>query len=203
MSELYARIEGLCKENGISVTQLCRETKINRSILTELKKGRTKYLSFETLRKISDYFKVPLDQFKETDMTTINKIISLLDEKDLNQKDLTDYLGISKSAFSAWKSGTSHSYNKYLGKIAEFLNTPPSELIGWTPKAAAPAASEKQLSDHRMKYELWDVYETEIFDTGEILCASDDMAEIRLAAKEHIRNTNGECRLFVKEWLDK
>ena len=52
-----------------------------------------------------------------------------------------------------------------------------------------------------MKYELWDVYETEIFDTGELLCASDDMAEIRAAAKERIKDTDGECNLFVKEWL--
>ena len=53
-----------------------------------------------------------------------------------------------------------------------------------------------------MKYELWDVYETEIFDTGELLCASDDMAEIRAAAKERIKDTDGECKLFVKEWLN-
>ena len=52
-----------------------------------------------------------------------------------------------------------------------------------------------------MKYELWDIYETEIFDTGELLCTSDDMAEIRAAAKERIKDTDGECKLFVKEWL--
>lgn len=52
-----------------------------------------------------------------------------------------------------------------------------------------------------MKYELWDVYETEIFDTGELICSSDDMAEIRAAAKERIKDTDGECKLFVKEWL--
>jgi hypothetical protein len=60
-----------------------------------------------------------------------------------------------------------------------------------------------------MKYELWDVYETEIFDTGEplymtgeLLCMSDDMAEIKAAAKERIADTDGECRLFVREWLN-
>lgn len=53
-----------------------------------------------------------------------------------------------------------------------------------------------------MKYELWDVYETEIFNTGELLCTSDSMAEIRAAAKERIEDTDGECRLLVKEWLD-
>lgn len=52
-----------------------------------------------------------------------------------------------------------------------------------------------------MKYELWDIYETEVFDCGELLCKSDDMAEIKAAAKERIKDTDGECKLFVKEWL--
>lgn len=34
-----------------------------------------------------------------------------------------------------------------------------------------------------MKYELFDLYETETEECGELICASDDMAEIRLAAK--------------------
>lgn len=41
----------------------------------------------------------------------------------------------------------------------------------------------------------WEVY-------GELLCTSDDMAEIRAAAKERIKDTDGECKLFVREWLD-
>ena len=52
------------------------------------------------------------------------------------------------------------------------------------------------------KYELYDIYETEVFDFGELLCKSDDMAEIKAAAKERIKDTNGECKLFVKEWLN-
>ncbi len=51
------------------------------------------------------------------------------------------------------------------------------------------------------KYELWDIYETDIFDTGELICTSDSMEEIRLAAKDRISETDGECKLYVKEWL--
>ncbi len=51
------------------------------------------------------------------------------------------------------------------------------------------------------KYELYDIYETEVFEFGELLCASDDMAEIKAAAKERMKDTDGECKLFVKEWL--
>ena len=51
------------------------------------------------------------------------------------------------------------------------------------------------------KYELWDLYETEIVDCGELLITSDDMAEIRQFAKQYVKDTDGECKLFVKEWI--
>ncbi|MBQ6674672.1 MAG: LexA family transcriptional regulator [Ruminococcus sp.] len=54
-------------------------------------------------------------------MSIIDKIISILDEKCLSQKDLTDYLGIDKSTFSQWKAGKSQSFSRYLQQIADFL----------------------------------------------------------------------------------
>lgn len=63
-------------------------------------------------------------------MDTINKIIKLLDKKNLNQKALTDFLGIDKSTFSAWKSGKNQSYKKYLYEISKFLDVSVDYLIG-------------------------------------------------------------------------
>jgi hypothetical protein len=51
------------------------------------------------------------------------------------------------------------------------------------------------------KYELYDIYETEVFDVGELLCSSDDYEEIRLAVKKRMKDTDGECELVVKERL--
>lgn len=62
MSELYNRIDKLCKDRGINVTQLCREAKINRSTLSELNKGRTKTLSYTVSKKIAGYFGIPLSE---------------------------------------------------------------------------------------------------------------------------------------------
>lgn len=61
MSELYNRIEKLCKENGINVTVMCKETGASRGSLTDLKSGRKKSLSTETISKIADYFNVTTD----------------------------------------------------------------------------------------------------------------------------------------------
>lgn len=62
-------------------------------------------------------------------MSIVDKIIMLLEQKDKSQKELTDYLGLEKSTFSAWKSGKSKSYSKYISKIAEFLNVPINFLL--------------------------------------------------------------------------
>ena len=61
MSEMYKRIEDLCKAKGINMTAMCRDTNIPRGNLTDLKMGRTAELSTKTLSKISSYFDVPME----------------------------------------------------------------------------------------------------------------------------------------------
>ena len=61
MNEMYNRIESLCKESGINITQMCRKADIPRGNLTDLKNGRTAALSTKNLGKISAYFGVSLD----------------------------------------------------------------------------------------------------------------------------------------------
>ena len=58
MSEMYERIEKLCKDNGMSVSKMCRELSITRSCLSELSTGRTERLSTVNAGKIADYFGV-------------------------------------------------------------------------------------------------------------------------------------------------
>ena len=54
-------------------------------------------------------------------MSTIDKIIDLLEISGKTQKQLTDWLDVDKSVFTAWKNGGNQSYNKYLPQIAEFF----------------------------------------------------------------------------------
>ena len=63
-------------------------------------------------------------------MSTLTKIITLLKEQNKKQKDLMDYLGLGKSAFTGWKSGKNTSYLKHIGKIAEFLGVSADYLLG-------------------------------------------------------------------------
>lgn len=61
MSNLYSRIEALCKQKDINVTTMCRETGVTRGNLTDLKMGRTSSLSARNLDKISSYFGVSIE----------------------------------------------------------------------------------------------------------------------------------------------
>ena len=58
MYNMYSIIEELCKERAITVTEMCRELKINRSSLSELKQGRAKSLSADKTIRIADFFSV-------------------------------------------------------------------------------------------------------------------------------------------------
>ena len=61
MSDMYKRIETLCKERGVNITQMCKDAGVPRGNLTELKMGRTIALSTKTLNKLSVYFDVPIE----------------------------------------------------------------------------------------------------------------------------------------------
>ena len=65
-------------------------------------------------------------------MCTIDKIVMLLEKKGIQQKELADFLGISKNTITDWKSGRIKSYNKHLPQIAEFLGVSIDYLVGKT-----------------------------------------------------------------------
>lgn len=61
MSNLYNRIETLCRNNKITITTMCKESGASRASLSDLKVGRKQNLSTETLDKIADYFNTTVD----------------------------------------------------------------------------------------------------------------------------------------------
>lgn len=62
MDNLYEHIERLAKSKGFkNITEFCRVADIPRATMSELKVGRTKRLSAETLSKIAAHLNVPVD----------------------------------------------------------------------------------------------------------------------------------------------
>ncbi len=56
MNEVYERIEALCKNRSMNITEMCKTCSIPRASLTDFKMGRNKTLSAATLKKIAEYF---------------------------------------------------------------------------------------------------------------------------------------------------
>lgn len=89
MSELYNLIENLCKKNGTNITATCKEAKISRAPLTELKMGRSKTLSSATLSKIASYFGVSVDYLlgnEEKPAPENRNGLSIKEQKDIARK---------------------------------------------------------------------------------------------------------------------
>lgn len=63
---MHNKIQFLCDQKGIKIAQLCKEAGIPKSTISDLKNGRTKTLSTQTLKKIANYFNVSLDYFDST-----------------------------------------------------------------------------------------------------------------------------------------
>ena len=74
MNTLYEKIEQLCRDHGITPGKLCSEINIRRSVLSDLKAGRKKGLSFDTLSLIANYFRIPLDCLQEDSRIDLNEL---------------------------------------------------------------------------------------------------------------------------------
>lgn len=61
MSELYHRIELLCQQKGVTITDMCRLSGASRGSLSDLKMGRIRTLKAETMKKIADCLEVSVD----------------------------------------------------------------------------------------------------------------------------------------------
>lgn len=73
MSELYNRIELLCESKGINITKMCKESGASRGALSDLKMGRTKSLSSDTLNRLANYFGVSVDYLLGKEETPADK----------------------------------------------------------------------------------------------------------------------------------
>ena len=51
----------------------------------------------------------------------LTRIMNMMEVKGLRQKDLADFLGLSMSSLTQWKTGKSRSYMKYLDQISRLL----------------------------------------------------------------------------------
>lgn len=62
----------------------------------------------------------------------LQRILDLIKENGISQKDLVDDLGLGRTVVTEWKSGRSQSYKKYVDKIANYFDVDVNYLLGNT-----------------------------------------------------------------------
>ena len=107
----------------------------------------------------------------------LHTILELLKQQNKKQKELCDYLDISKNVFTDWKSGRNKSYLKYLPQISEFFNVSVDYLLGRTDIKKAPS-DENAAADIRF-IKITECY-NKLNDTGKqkAVEAVSDLTEI-------------------------
>ena len=96
MSNLYSRIDQLCKNRKVSITVMCKEAEVSRASLSDLKMGRNQSLSADTLSKIAAYFGVSVDYLLGSE-TEKAPTPTERDERDiLDEVDIGFYQGFKE-----------------------------------------------------------------------------------------------------------
>lgn len=101
-------------------------------------------------------------------MNILDRIIDLLGNTD--QKQLTDHLGLKKTAFTDWKSGKSNSYRKYLVEISEYFHVSLDYLVYGKENTNSISDDVKELLNYYNN--LSDI------DRGKLLGKAETLAEI-------------------------
>lgn len=115
---LYEKIEKLCHDRGINVTDMCKATGASRGSLGDLKSGKKKVLSAETLLKISNYFGL-----------TVNELISSGDcrlqaarrIRKASRNEIADKLNIDLAIYNHYEDNCC-APEHILKAISEHLN---------------------------------------------------------------------------------
>lgn len=97
MSDMYNRIAALCEERGIKPGRMCAEIGLSSGQLTDLKMGRTKYLSVKNAARVAEYFGVSVeylmgqtDQREPAEAPSAGALVN-------GDPELTEYLEMLKS----------------------------------------------------------------------------------------------------------
>lgn len=102
MANLYENIITFCTQKGTNPSRLCTDIGISRATLSDLKAGRKKRLSTDTLRKIADHLGVTVsdllgEETKKEPVSVGDELIEIL-EACKERTDLRVLFQMSKDA---------------------------------------------------------------------------------------------------------
>ena len=108
MNRMYEIIKSLCEEQGISIAELSRRVQIRQGLFSDLKKNENQVLKAENLKKIADYFCVPMEFFFSDGEPSTRDIPS--------EPEISD----SQLIFALWKDNPNNMTKDDLERVRSF-----------------------------------------------------------------------------------
>ena len=115
---LYNRIEKLCFDHGINITDMCKETGASRGSLGDLKSNKKKNLPVDTLLKISNYFGITINELISSGN---NRIRAARRYRKKSSADMAKILGIDLATYNHYES-TRYAPTHILTSLSEMLD---------------------------------------------------------------------------------
>jgi transcriptional regulator with XRE-family HTH domain len=152
MCNLYEQIQQACKKAGLTVSAMCLALGMSKSTMSDLKSGRKKTLSSDTIAKIAEFLNVTTDElifgreYKEEPNTEnavaipilYNRIEELCAKQGVSAYRLCKDIGIRGSVLSDLRTGRKQGLSsKTLTLIAEYFGVSIDYLLG-KEEAATP-----------------------------------------------------------------
>lgn len=124
---LYNKIEKLCNDCGITITDMCKATGASRGSLGDLKSGAKKVLSVGTLLKISNYFGLTINELISENNHRIF-VARLISHKSC--EETAKYLGIDLAIYNHYED-SSNAPQHILEKLAVYHNVDIEFICGF------------------------------------------------------------------------
>lgn len=104
MCNLYEQIQQACKKAGLTVSAMCLALGMSKSTMSDLKSGRKKTLSSDTIAKIAEFLNVTTDELilgkedKESAAEEAGAIPNFEKLTDANKEKVREYVELLLTA---------------------------------------------------------------------------------------------------------
>lgn len=100
MNDLYETVARLCREQGTSVSALCEQAKVSPGILSDLKNGRKKSISSDTLARLAEALNTSADLLLGREQPTApgDELIAFYGQvsKELSESDRQEIMALMR-----------------------------------------------------------------------------------------------------------
>ena len=96
MADLYHILAQLCNQHQITPYRMCKDTGIQPSVMTDLKKGRRQTVKAETAARLANYFGVTVDYLLGKETCSVKELKFALFGADATDEQLEEVKQFAK-----------------------------------------------------------------------------------------------------------